>query len=239
MSHSLTTLECQNFSTNLPFYTADSNIDSMSATGRTEIPIVSYFCWPVVRTVEVHNIYEIISTNIMPRSHHLRKKKQENHKNFTLFRLNFGPIENTTFSFVMVFRIQSMVSWVFSFSFSFSFFFFFFHSYFIPTHEANWLIVYSFIQLAYLAIAIQCSRKDLLACSVIQFKPFLTKLFCGQNLYIETEVKIVFFFFHLFSLFLKFSFVFLIRTICRSIRLAYILWKKIINHRGNSSKNWI
>ena len=48
MSHSLTSLECQNFSTNLPFYTADSNIDSMSATGRTEIPIVSYFCWPVV-----------------------------------------------------------------------------------------------------------------------------------------------------------------------------------------------
>ena len=76
MSHSLTSLECQNFSTNLPFYTADSNIDSMSATGRTEIPIVSYFCWPVVRTVKVHNIYEIISTNIMPRSHHLRKKSK-------------------------------------------------------------------------------------------------------------------------------------------------------------------
>ena len=48
MSHSFTSLECQNFSTNLPFYTADSNIDSMSATGRKEIPIVSYFCWPVV-----------------------------------------------------------------------------------------------------------------------------------------------------------------------------------------------
>ena len=205
MSHSLTSLECQNFSTNLPFYTADSNIDSMSATGRTEIPIVSYFCWPVVRTVKVHNIYEIISTNIMPRSHHLRKKKQENHKNFTLFRLNFGPIENTTFSFVMVFRIQSMVSWVFSFSFSF-FFFFFFHSYFIPTHEANWLIVDSFIQLAYLAIAIQCSRKDLLACSVIQFKPFLTKLFCGQNLYIETEVKIVLFFLSFLFTFFKIFF---------------------------------
>ena len=125
-------------------------------------------------TVMVHNIYEIISTNITPRSHHSRIKKQENHKNFTLFRLNFGPIENTTFSFVMVFRIQSMVSWVFPF-----FFFFFFHSYFIPTYEASWLIVDSFIKLAYLAIAIHCSRKDLLACSVIQFKPFLTKLFCG------------------------------------------------------------
>ena len=189
MSHSLTSLECQNFSTNLPFYTADSNIDSMSATGRTEIPIVSYFCWPVVRTVKVHNIYEIISTNIMPRSHHSRIKKQGNHKNFTLFRLNFGPIENTPLSFVMVFRIQSMVSWVFSFSF-----FFFFHSYFIPTHEASWLIVDSFIKLAYLAIAIQCSRKDLLACSVIQFKPFLIKLFCGQKPYVAIEGKIVLFF---------------------------------------------
>ena len=130
----------KNFSTNLPFYTADSNIDSMSATGRTEIPIVSYFCWPVVRTVKVHNIYEIISTNIMPRSHHLRKKKQENHKNFTLFRLNFGPIENTTFSFVMVFRIQSMVSWVFSFSFSFSFSFFFFFSFFFYSYPRSQLI---------------------------------------------------------------------------------------------------
>ena len=208
MSHSLTSLEYQNFSTNLPFYTADSNIDSMSATGRTEIPIVSYFCWPVVRTVKVHNIYEIISSDITPRSHHSRIKKQENHKNFTLFRPNFGPIENTTFSFVMVFRIQSMVSWVFSFSF---FFFFFFHSYFIPTHEASWLIVDSFIKLAYLAIAIQYSRKDLLACSVIQFKPFLIKLFCGQktihsnwreNCFVFSFISFYFFFlirFHFFN----------------------------------------
>ena len=167
-------------------------------------------------TVKVHNIYEIISTNITPRSHHSRIKKQENHKNFTLFRPNFGPIENTTFSFVMVFRIQSMVSWVFPF--------FFFHSYFIPTHEASWLIVDSFIKLAYLAIAIQCSRKDLLACSVIQFKSFLTKLFCGQKLYIATEGKTVLFFLSfLFPFFFKFVFIFLIRIICRSIRLAYIL----------------
>lgn len=101
-------------------------------------------------TVKVHNIYEIISTNITPRSHHSRIKKQENHKNFTLFRLNFGPIENTTFSFVMVFRIQSMVSWVFPF------FFLFFHSYFIPTHEASWLIVDSFIKFKKVPLSLQC-----------------------------------------------------------------------------------
>ena len=104
--------------------------------------------------------------------------------------------------------------------------FFFFHSYFIPIHEANWLIVDSFTQLAYLAIAIQCSREDLLACSVIQFKPLLTKLSCGQNLYLETEEKIVLFFLSFLFTFLKFSFIFLIRTICRSIELDYILWKK-------------